>query len=253
MDAVFHQFSSDPHRASFRRRVVAFVLALLVHVALGLMLLRMASVPSRTPDTKRPPLIVQLLPEPQRAAARSKDETKSKPASGKVTPRPPELAPEPPVPPLELIPLTRAEFAAADISRMRSYRPNMQPSGTGATGAGSGNDSGAAHGTGDGPNGEQLFNADWYREPTSAELAFYLPANGPRTGWGMVACQTVKDFHVDNCREIGQSPPGSGLASAVRQAAWQFRVLPPRIGGRPLIGAWVRIRIEYSERGAAPG
>ena len=106
-------------------------------------------------------------------------------------------------------------------------------------------------GGGAGPNGEPLYNAEWQRPPTSAELAFYLPRGTTPQGWGMIACQTVANYRVDNCEEIGQSPVGSGLARAVRQAAWQFRVLPPRIGGRPMVGAWVRIRIDYTVSGSS--
>jgi protein TonB len=132
-------------------------------------------------------------------------------------------------------------MAAADIGRFPSRSADA------AAGAGPSGMPGDTAEVGTAPNGERLYQADWYRRPRSAELSTYLPPGAPRVGWGLIACQTVPDYRVDNCQELGQSPPGSGLARAVRQAAWQFRVRPPRIGGKPLIGAWVRIRIEYGE------
>ena len=97
---------------------------------------------------------------------------------------------------------------------------------------------------GQGPNGEALYNAEWAREPTDAELGGYLPKNAP-DGAGLIMCKTIPENRVDDCIELGNDPPGSHLASAVRQAAWQFRVRPPRKNGVPMIGAWVRIRIDY--------
>jgi protein TonB len=151
---------------------------------------------------------------------------------------------EPSLPPIDIIPLTREELAATDAMLLRS-RGHGNSKAADANSADVGG--GAGSGAGEGPGGARLYNAEWYRKPTNAELSFYLPSGTGKTGWGMIACQTVEGYRVDNCRELGQSPLGSGLSRAVRQAAWQFRVLPPRINGRPIIGAWVRIRIEFSE------
>ena len=83
------------------------------------------------------------------------------------------------------------------------------------------------------------------REPTNTELRGYLPQNAP-DGYGLIACKTAPQNRVEDCVELENHPRGSRLASAVRQAAWQFRVKPPRKNGRPLIGEWVRIRIDYT-------
>jgi protein TonB len=135
------------------------------------------------------------------------------------------------------IEMSKDEMAASDISKLP------------AAGSGGGGDSEVV---GRGPNGEALYAAEWAREPTDAELAGYLPRSAPE-GYGLIACKTIPDNRVDDCVELENSPPGSHLAAAVRQAAWQFRVRPPRKGGRPLIGSWVRIRIDYYHSGSGNG
>ncbi len=96
--------------------------------------------------------------------------------------------------------------------------------------------------------GKTLYAAEWYREPTDAELAFYLPKTGiPRGAWALVACRTVANFRVEDCQEMGDSRPGSGLSRAIRNAAWQFRVRPPRVDGAYKVGEWVQIRIDFTE------
>lgn len=93
-------------------------------------------------------------------------------------------------------------------------------------------------------NGEPLYRARWYREPTDQELRGYLStASGP--GWALINCRTVPDFRVEDCELVDEWPSGAQIGRAVMAAAWQFRVRPPQLGGRPLVGAWVRIRISY--------
>ena len=128
---------------------------------------------------------------------------------------------------------------ASDISKLGSNAP-------GAGQLAEGGAPGDSEMVGNAPNGEPLYAAEWYREPTNQELATYLPKFMPEGGgWGMIACKTAARFHVEDCVELGQGPAGSHLAGAVRQAAWQFLVRPPRVGGKSMVGEWVRIRIDY--------
>ena len=156
-----------------------------------------------------------------------------------VLPVPPHL-PRPPIiskiPPVKMIEMSKADMAAADISKLGNH-----------SGASSGNgNSAGAYGPGEGPGGAKLYNAEWYREPSHAEISGYLPNGAPPGSWGLIACKTIEHYHVENCMQLGESPPGSGLARALRLAAWQFLIRPPRIDGKPVIGAWVRIRFDFT-------
>lgn len=219
-----------------RRRAAGLALAFAVNLLLLLALLTLG-VFRPEPDVPSPALTVDLLPEASSAAAPPKKANVVKPPDLvlPVRPRPVVTLPAKPViesePPLDMIEMSSAELAAADIGK-------LPRSGAGSASAGD------SEAVGTGPNGETLYAAEWARRPTDAELGGYMPKNAPE-GWGLIACRTIPGNRVDDCIELGNHPRGSHLARAVRQAAWQFRVRPPRKNGREMIGEWVRIRIDY--------
>jgi len=214
--------------------VTSFALALAINIGLLLLLIQLGVVTLPTKPSSSA-LTVDLMPESRSASAEQTEQQQKHVSSNRPVPKPPPVVL--PVKPTIAAPsqpkaqpwieMSKDELAAADISKIP------------AAGAGGAGDSEVV---GRGPNGDPLYAAQWAREPTNAEIAGYWPRNV--TGWGLVACKTMPNNRVDDCVELDQSPRGSRLASAVRQAAWQFRVKPPRKGGRELIGAWVRILIE---------
>lgn len=234
--------------SQWRERGGGLLLALLFN-ALLLALLTLAPDPViRLPDLRNP-VTFEMAPAPKAEKAQSKAEKSEKKKQEKSARRqvqqpvvkrdrpvvkPTEQQPSP----LPFLVLDSQQMASADIGKMAK-----KGAADGATGQGN---SAAAAGPGEGPGGVQLFDAEWYRRPSHAELAGYLPADAPTSGWGLVACKTVDHYHVENCQALGESPMGSGFAKAVRLAAWQFLVLPPRVNGKVMVGSWVRIRIDYT-------
>jgi protein TonB len=242
--ASTYRLRSPLDETPLHRRASGVALALGFNLLLLLILLGIGVIP-QLPKGGQAPLIVNLVTDSQSAkqsrASRARTQTPPtrKPAETKPLPKPRIVLPAKPtiVPPREppWIEMSKSEMAAADIGRM----PKAAAGGSGR---------GDSEEVGRGPNGEVLYAAEWARHPTDAELGGYLPRNAP-DGWGLIACRTAPENRVEDCIELDQSPRGSHLASAVRQAAWQFRVRPPRKNGRPLIGSWVQIRIEYSTVG----
>ena len=226
------------------------MLALAINVGLLLILMTLGILPPPAAQKSLRGLVVDLLPQQQSAApTATQKQSVQRPRKEQnkpllkpppiILPVKPTIAP-PPQPSTKESPwleMSKDEMASSDISKLPK------------AGSGSGGDSEVV---GQGPNGEALYAAEWAREPTDAELAGYLPRNAPE-GYGLIACKTIPNNRVDDCVELENSPPGSHLASAVRQAAWQFHVRPPRKGGHALIGSWVRIRIDYYHSGTGSG
>jgi periplasmic protein TonB len=223
--------------------VTGLGLALAINVALLLALMTLGVIPPPSARESIRGIVVDLIPQSRSQAEkqtkavlpRKREVPRDQPTPkqppiilpGKPTIAPPAQTAEKPSPWIEM---SKADMAASDIGKMIKV----------ASGG-----AGDSQVVGHGPNGEALYAAEWAREPTNAELAGYMPRN-VLEGYGLIACKTIAGNRVEDCIELEQSPRGSHLASAVRQAAWQFRVRPPRKGGKPLIGSWVRIRIDYS-------
>ena len=219
-------------------------LALAVNLALLFVLLGIGAF-RPLPQKSGGALVVDLLPDAaDRPAAAKRAVVKEREVTPPLPPRPEKrlvikspIPPKVPVP-LQMIELSKEDYAAADIAKL----PKAAPAAGGGGGASGAGDSQAV---GRGPRGETLYGVEWARRPTDAELRGYLPAGAPE-GYGLIACKTAPGNRVEDCVELDQSPRGSHLASAVRQAAWQFRVRPPRKNGQPMIGEWVSIRIDYT-------
>jgi periplasmic protein TonB len=240
-----YRLPSPYDRPPLKRRVSGLALTLAVNLALLLVLLTLGVIPPPQQQRSRA-ITVDLLPESRRATAtqaRKTEAKRPKVEANRPVPKPPPIIlpvkptiappPKPAEKPSPWLEMNKDEMAASDISKLP------------AAGAGGAGDSEVV---GRGPNGEALYAAEWAREPTNAELSGYMPRNAPE-GFGLIACKTLPENRVDDCIELDQEPRGSHLAAAVRQAAWQFRVRPPRKGGKPLIGSWVRIRIDYLHSG----
>lgn len=240
---------------SARTRLVAISLSLAICIAIGIMLVWMGMIGPQANSPRNKLSAVSFSTDPVTKTGGKQAETKAPPVPARVSrqdvqkPLQPTPVPTPTtMPPLDLSRKTADAVSSFDLGKL----PKVA---SGGASVGSGPSSAAAYGPGEGPGGAKLYNAEWYREPSDAEIGGYMPRGNIQPEWAMIACRTVERYRVENCQELSESPRGSGLARAMRQAAWQFLVRPPRVDGKPVIGAWVRIRFDFKARSRddAPG
>ncbi len=232
----------DWSRVRVSQRGLAIGLTILAELIFLMILLGLQ--PSSWTERKASrPTTVELIPEdkpvPPPSVASAGQEAQV--PTDDPLPRPPPPPRVPPIPNARspFLEMTREEFAAADISKLGTAGGKVAAVGKGASDAS----------VGTGPGGVTLYAAEWYpRPPTDAELGGYLPKRSiPEGAWAEVACKTIPGNRVENCQALGESPPGSGLASAIRQAGWQFRIRPPRVDGKPQVGTWVKVHISFTK------
>lgn len=231
------------------RRTLAISLAILIPALLLLMLLSWGF--EEQPDLRETPVSVVTL-EATEISEEAPEPSRPEPARAEEQPMSPQPAPQEPPPSepaqpnasqaAEPLPPPKIPTPAPAIPQS-APRPPAGPV-YGPPNVGGSSSSRDTERVGTAPNGEPLYAAAWYREPRDDELRGYLStASGP--GWGLIACRTAADYRVEDCVGLDEYPNGSQINRAVLAAAWAFQVRPPRLGGRPLVGAWVRIRIDY--------
>jgi len=239
--------SSDAEHAERRRRVVSLAITVVVHLLLLWMLLRLAPpVFTKMGDRGRQLINFNLAPDEEETTQRKTSST-NKPTHAAVQPAavipPPKIELHNPAAPWTITPgLEKFDVRQVPQTQQSAPTQSADASMNDEANGNSDSDRPIAYGA----QGQPLYAAQWYREPTHAELNYYLKNVRAGSGYGEIYCQTVARYHVDHCEELGETP-GTGFAHAVRDAAWQFLVLPARIGGRLQVGTWVVIRITYTE------
>jgi len=243
----------DRLRTGAGRRAVGLGLTILIEVLLLLVLLTLGR-EQRPVEEERPTTIISIRAEDVPAPApedRPETEQRSETQPRTPQPRPDEPQPPqpaapaaeapPPVPPAivpmdwQMRPANPMRSAERPAAPARVYGPPDVRSAMMRD----------TERVGTAPNGQPLYAAAWYREPSDAMMRAYLSgARGP--GYGLIACRTAPDFRVEDCVALEEYPTGSNINRSILAAAWEFRVRPPRRGGQVLVGSWVRIRITYN-------
>lgn len=240
--------SDDP---GARRRIAALLIVLIVHALLvtALVLLGQVRVP---PIIARAAMMVVNIaeerPPPARSARAPAPQVDAAPSPLRAT-RTVAPPPKVPAPDSDAPSVLDIDFDLAKVPPAPTRDTGTTVAEGSAPSRAIGPTYGPVLGKQTGPGGEPLYAAEWHVEPTPAQLNYYLPDGGaPNGSYGIIACRTVANYRVEDCIEL-EDTPGTRLAGTVRKAAWQFRVRPPREGGRALVGAWVRIRIDWTRDG----
>lgn len=219
--------------------MLSFAIVVLIHILLAILLLTVnpefAKMGKQATSME---LLPDLEPPAPKAAEKKQEKVVEQPKVPKSEiPKPIVKMERPPSEPL----FEKQLFEAVDITKL----PNVKEQTAGGVPAANGRgDSQVAPGKG--PGGATMYVAEWVREPTDQELSYYVKDKARNGGEALIACRTAPRNLVEDCYKIDERPRGSGLARALIEASWQFRVRPPRVNNEPQVGTWVQILFTYT-------
>ena len=234
-------------QTEFGRRAAGLTVALVFEVLVLLALLSL----SRSVTTPEKPLITTVAAQnyTEPAPDEPEPEPQQQPHNDQPTPQPVQTAVAPPQPapsPAIVIPTPEAPRVQPAPEAPTPPRPGVRmgpPQGPPNSPAPSTASSDSER-VGTAQNGEPLYAARWYREPGDEVRGFFADSS---PGSGLIACRTIPNYYVTDCYGIGETR-GSNIIRAMLAASGNFRVRPAQIGGRSLVGSWVRIRFDYIVR-----
>ena len=206
----------------------------------------------RTPPSPPPPPVfdVELVRPPLPPPPPPPPPTPAPTAGGGAPAAPSRIHTPPvvrPVPPEVPAPRVQAPEPAlvVGVAPISSGAPGM---GQGGTGAGTG----AGDGDGDGPGSgaPPLI----LRGASQAEILPFVPPAARaarRSGRGSVSCVIRADTRLEDCRIVGETPPGFGFGEAALTIAPRyFRFRPPTgAGGRAVEGYRVTVFVQFGRGG----
>ena len=188
--------------------IIAIVVSIVVHVALGLYLYKTKFEPEYREYSEDVTDVAIIKPAP--------------PPPPKLQPRPPVAPPlnAPSIPPLPVPPVEK---------RIEQPKPPAAP-------------------PPEPPRPSVITNPDWARLPSGEDVARYYPDRAQRMGAEgrvVLSCSVTARGTLENCSVVEESPADQDFGSAALRMTRLFRMRPRTADGAPVEGGTVRIPISF--------